>query len=203
MKKLPVILLMMAILLSACQSANEPVATSTPIPEPTATAIPTKEAVSDTEKAEISNVYQLSLIIHVDAVLIEEIFNGVQSGTMDDMNAYNNVLSAITVINAIDEQIPLVTPPDCISLDWEQMITYQNASKEILTAWSNDEMDIDDVVTEAQAISTSTTDIMIHIEEQLATTYGMDETNLRNLREETVTQMTAELNATNTEAQSD
>jgi hypothetical protein len=200
MTKISTILLMMAILLSACQSTNTPVPTTVPntaTPEPT--IIPTKVSVSDAEKAAVSDVYQISLIINVDAVLIHEIFSGVQSGEMSDVEAYDNVLNAITVINAVDQQIPQVTPPECVALEWEQIITYQDATKEILAAWSNDEMDIDAVVTEAKAISTSTTDIMIHIEEQLAVTYGMDEASLRNTREETVTMMINELNASTAE----
>lgn len=206
MKKIPAILLMMAMLLSACQSASTPVPSEVPntaTPETTATAAPVKESVSDAEKAAVSDVYQISLIINVDAYIIQEIFSGVQSGEMSDVEAYDNVLNTITVINAIDQQIPAVTPPECVALDWAQIITYQDATKEILAAWSNDEMDIDTVVKEAQAISISTTDIMIHMEEQLAATYGMDKASLSHTREETVTMMVNELKASSAEVQAE
>ena len=195
MKKIPAILLMMALLLSACQSASAP--------EATATMPPTREPISDAEKAVISDVYQISLMINVDAYLVQEIFAGVQSGEISDMDAYNHVLNAITVINTIDQQIPKITPPKSVSLDWDQMLTYQDATKKILADWSNEEMDIETVVKEAEAISVSTTDIMIHMEKQLAETYGMDEAGLRNTREETVTAMVNGLKTSTTEEQSE
>jgi hypothetical protein len=191
MKKITAILLLITFLFSACQSKNAVVPTSTTAPTETPTE--TSTPISDEIKASVSDVYQLSLIINVDAILLQDIFTGVQSGEMSDMDAYNNVLSAITVVNAIEEQIPLVNAPDSIAQIWQEMIGYQETTKQLLAAWSNSEMELDQVVVEISAVSTNTSDAMARLENQLAGTYGMDLQSLRSVREETVAQMKAEL----------
>ena len=199
MKKITAILLLLTILLSACQSNT--MAAATPTAVPTETPVVVKTPISDEVKASVSDVYQLSLIINVDAILLQDIYSGVQTGEMSDMDAYNNVLSAITVVNAIEEQIPQVNAPESIDQIWQEMIGYQETTKELLAAWSNSEMELDQVVVEIGAVSMNSTDAMVRLQEQLATTYGMDKQSLRSMREETVAQMKAELLARTLESE--
>jgi hypothetical protein len=174
-------------------SSNKPIGisnngTSIPISTVTPTALPVEM------KNEILQAYKLLLFIQIDANLIQETANRVNSGELSKNDSGGLILAIATLAAGLDEEIAGIKPTNELRTQLNQAVAIHYQTKSIIHSWFMGEIDSSAVLDEIKKPITDMENIISSADEVLSTMYGFDPNELQKVRDDAIASINQVLN---------
>ena len=148
--------------------------------------MPSPTVLPEEVKNRIVNTYGAIVLIQLNAEGTNEIADGLVSGELASFQAGVMRLAIAAMIQAVEEAIPELAPPDPLMGAWKDALGVHEATKDVLRRWFNEEIGSHLVVTEMPPILQAAEEAVGDAEDAIEREYEIDAGELRVKREEAV-----------------
>jgi hypothetical protein len=167
---------------------NTPLPTPTHAPPPTATFTPTATPSPSRVPVELEDralrAYGLTLLIQLNAKGTHEIAEGLVSEELSSFQAGVMRFAIASLIQAVEEAISQLDPPEGLVSAWEQALDVHERTKEVMRRWFAEEIDSTTVVEEIAPILADAEEAASDAEEQIARAYDVARAELITKRDQ-------------------
>jgi hypothetical protein len=125
----------------------------------------------------------------MNAEMLAETAVRVQTGELEGFESFGTLLVLAAIIEAVDESLPELEPMPELKGLWEEMLVVHERTKEVLSAWYDDEIDSTQVIAEVEPLLADAESALEDAERTLAREYGLPTDELKAVRQELVREM--------------